>query len=92
MVDVEIVVKGFMNQKSGNAKESFQIHCNTPEEFLELLWPLVQPHIEKQLLYNNETETFDLCHNALNQNDLHKFVNFQDKASKRTYEVEKITT
>ncbi|KAJ6639522.1 hypothetical protein Bhyg_12268, partial [Pseudolycoriella hygida] len=91
VVEIEVMVKDFASQKIGTPKISSEIHCDSPEEFCESLWHVVEPFIEKQIFYNDDTLSYEWSQNELNAKDLHKFVVFQDKVSKRTYEVLAVT-
>lgn len=91
-IELEIMVKDFMSQKSGNPKQVYQIHCNTIEEFREMIWSVIQQYIEKPIIYNGESECYEWYREDLVSNDLDRFVLFQDKTSKRTYEVVAVST
>lgn len=90
-VELEVMVKDFVSQKSGNSKRMYEIHCNSPEEFSEMVWTTIQPYIETQIIYNDQAQSYEWSHNELDATNLDKFVSFQDKVSKRTYEVLAIT-
>lgn len=50
VTELDLMVKDFLSQKSGNSKQVVQIHCDSPEEFSEMLWDTIQPFIEKLII------------------------------------------
>lgn len=91
-IDVEIVLKDFTNQKSGMTKETVEIHCNTIAEFCLLVWQLIEKYIEKEIIYNESSQSYAYSYTELTSEHLEKFVLFHDKISKRAFEVLQLST
>lgn len=89
-IDLEVMVKDFTSQKSGTSKATYQICCNSCDEFIKLTWSSIETYIQKELIVN-EDGRYEWSTEEMSHEDLHKFVSFHDKISKRTYEVLQVT-
>lgn len=86
-IELDVMVKDFVSQKVGTSKIVVQLNVNTIEEFCTTVWTVIVSYIQKEIIYNDERQSYEWNTVELSAEDLSRFVVFQDKVSKRTYEV-----
>lgn len=86
-IELDVMVKDFVSQKVGTSKIVVQVNVNTIEEFCTTVWTVIVSYIQKEIIYNDERQSYEWNTVELSAEDLSRFVVFQDKVSKRTYEV-----
>lgn len=90
-IKIEVMVKDFMSQKMGNSKGFFQVNVNKLEEFLQCVWSMVESHINREISYDADNDSYQWANYELDCESMDRFVVFYDKASKRTTEISQIS-
>lgn len=81
--------KEFVGQKAVNQEYQEEISGNTSQEFLENIWLKVNSIIKREIVVNDESISW--AENEIpTQDEMAKFVVFQDKSAKKTYLVSQI--
>lgn len=90
-VQITVFVRSFKGQTSGKSIGAWEFNISTVEEFKSSLWNEVKPHLKREIVTEaNEPKWHD--NEEPIEADLHKFVLFYDKVSKRTTEFDSVNT
>lgn len=81
--------KEFVGQKAVNQESQEQISGNTREEFLDNIWLKVSSIIKREIVVNGDTIAW-AENESPTQDEMGKFIVFQDKSAKKTYLVSQI--
>ncbi len=82
-------LKEFVGQKAVNQETQEEISGNTPEEVLDNIWLKVSPIIKREIVINDDNITWAENETPI-QDEMGKFIVFQDKSAKKTYLVSQI--
>lgn len=83
--------KEFVGQKALNQEYEEEVSANTCEEFLENIWLTVSPMIKREILVDGDNISWAV-NESPSQDEMEKFVVFQDKSAKKSYLVSQINS
>uniref|UniRef100_A0A336N4T4 CSON011796 protein n=1 Tax=Culicoides sonorensis TaxID=179676 RepID=A0A336N4T4_CULSO len=88
---MEFYTREFIGQKANGPKDAYECTCNNIAQFKANLWPKVCTLIKREIVFDDDSNSYKWGADEPEFDDLEKFILFQDKKARKSFRVDEVT-